>query len=143
MPSASARPTPILFVHGAWHDAWCWQEHFLPYFAQHGYVAHALSFRGHGNSAGRERLRWSGIADYVTDLAQVVQRLPTPPILIGHSMGGLVVQRYLERRSFHDRADHCTPTTCLLTGEFTLKSLSDHWHAKACARSAFLKHAAR
>ena len=99
MPTAAAHSTPILFVHGAWHGAWCWQEYFLPYFAQHGYGAHALSFRGHGNSPGRERLRWTSIADYVTDLARVAQRLPKPPILIGHSMGGLVVQKYLEQHS--------------------------------------------
>ena len=98
-PTAPARSTPILFVHGAWQGAWCWQEHFLPYFAQHGYSAHALSFRGHGNSAGRERLRWSSIADYVQDVALVAQSLPKRPILVGHSMGGLVVQKYLEQHS--------------------------------------------
>jgi pimeloyl-ACP methyl ester carboxylesterase len=36
------RPAPILFVHGAWHAAWCW-ENFLPYFAQQGYAAYAIS----------------------------------------------------------------------------------------------------
>jgi len=49
-PVSDARSTPILFVHGMWHAAWCWAEHFLPYFAQHGYVSHALSLRGHGGS---------------------------------------------------------------------------------------------
>jgi hypothetical protein len=28
--------TPLLFVHGAWHGAWCWEEKFLPYFADRG-----------------------------------------------------------------------------------------------------------
>ena len=37
-PEATPHSTPFLFVHGAW----CWAEHFLPYFAQHGYVSHAL-----------------------------------------------------------------------------------------------------
>lgn len=96
-PKSNPRPTPILFVHGAWHGAWCWAEHFLPYFAAHGYTAHALSLRGHGASAGRERLRWTSVADYVNDVAQVASQLPTPPILVGHSMGGLIVQKYLER----------------------------------------------
>src|SRR5207237_10428375 len=40
LPESNARPTPLLFVHGAWHDAWCWAEHFLPYFAQHGYISY-------------------------------------------------------------------------------------------------------
>ena len=43
-------PVPLLFVHGAWHAAWCWDEHFLGYFADRGYRAVALSFRGHGDS---------------------------------------------------------------------------------------------
>lgn len=98
-PQMNPRPTPLLFVHGAWHGAWCWAEHFLPYFAEHGYVSRALSLRGHGASAGRERLRWTRIADYVIDVAQAVSQLPKPPILVGHSMGGLVVQKYLETHS--------------------------------------------
>lgn len=89
--------TPLLFVHGAWHGAWCWEENFLPYFADKGYVVHALSLRGHGASEGRERLRWTRGRDYVADVHQVVSRLPTRPIIIAHSMGGYVVQKYLER----------------------------------------------
>jgi len=90
------RETPILFVHGAWHGAWCWDEHFLRYFSRHGYPAHALSLRGHGGSEGRERLRWTSIADYVSDIAHAAAQLPRPPVVVGHSMGGHVVQKYLE-----------------------------------------------
>ena len=88
--------TPILFVHGMSHAAWCWAEHLLPYFAQHGYVSHALSLRGHGNSEGRERLRWTSLDEYVSDVAQVVGQMERPPVLVGHSMGGMIVQKYLE-----------------------------------------------
>ncbi len=88
---------PVLFVHGAFTGAWCWADHFLPYFAAQGYSAHALSLRGHGASAGREHLDWHSINDYVDDVAEVAARLPAPPVLVGHSMGGLVVQKYLER----------------------------------------------
>jgi pimeloyl-ACP methyl ester carboxylesterase len=98
-PSANVRPTPILFVHGAWHGAWCW-ENFQPYFAERGYESHALSLRGHGASQGHDgiRARHRG-ADYVADVAQAASQLPRPPILIGHSMGGYVVQKYLETRA--------------------------------------------
>ncbi|MFN8449918.1 MAG: hypothetical protein U0521_15360 [Anaerolineae bacterium] len=34
IPETPARQTPILFLHGAWHAAWCWEDYFLPYFAQ-------------------------------------------------------------------------------------------------------------
>lgn len=95
-PESPAHETPILLVHGAWHGAWCWTEHFLPYLVQAGYRTLALSLRGHGNSEGRSRLRLARIRDYVDDVRQVAAQLPTPPVLVGHSMGGLVVQKYLE-----------------------------------------------
>ena len=96
-PEGEAKQTPLLFVHGMWHGAWCWEEHFLPYFARHGYRAYALSLRGHGKSAGREKLRWVSLADYVADVETVVEQIGTQPVLIGHSMGGMIVQKYLEK----------------------------------------------
>jgi pimeloyl-ACP methyl ester carboxylesterase len=99
LPDAPHKMPPVVFVHGAWHAAWCWDEYFLAYFARHGYPAYAFSFRRHGTSAGSTSLRRCRIADYVADLAAFVQQFPAPPILVGHSMGGLVVQKYLERAS--------------------------------------------
>jgi pimeloyl-ACP methyl ester carboxylesterase len=96
--SSSSSGAPLLFVHGAWHGAWCWEKHFLPYFARHGRAAHALSLRGHGAN-DRRGLRWKRIDDYVADVANVVAHFDRPPVLIGHSMGGLLVQRYLEQAS--------------------------------------------
>lgn len=95
-PVSDARSTPILFVHGMAHAAWCWTEHFLPYFTKHGYVCHALSLRGHGNSEGQKRLRWTSMVEYVSDVAKVAGQMERPPILVGHSMGGMIVQKYLE-----------------------------------------------
>ena len=92
----ATRPAPILFVHGAWHAAWCW-ENFLPYFAKQGYASYAVSLRGHGASEGREKIRWySAARGYVADVEQIAQTLSRPPILVGHSVGGYVVQKYLE-----------------------------------------------
>ena len=93
----SARP--VLFVHGAFAGAWCWEEHFLPYFAKQGFRACALSLSGHGGSPGRDRLDWLSIGDYVRDLEQAVSDIGGDPILVGHSMGGFVVQKYLEHAS--------------------------------------------
>jgi pimeloyl-ACP methyl ester carboxylesterase len=87
----------VLFVHGGWHGAWCWEEHFLRYFAERGFTAHALSFRNHGKSQSIGSLRWKRGSDYVADLREIVVQIGQPPVLVGHSMGGYVVQRYLER----------------------------------------------
>lgn len=88
---------PLLFIHGAYTAAWCWEEHFLPYFAAAGYDCYAVSLSGHGKSRDRARLDSYSIYDYVNDVAEVADKLPAPPVLIGHSMGGMVVQKYLER----------------------------------------------
>ena len=39
------------------HGAWCWDAHFLGYFASHGFDAYAVNLRGHGNSEVRQSLR--------------------------------------------------------------------------------------
>jgi len=94
-PAGKPRPTPLLFVHGSFTHAGIWDVNFLPYFAERGYEAHAVSLRGHGGSEGRERLHWLSLTDYVTDLGDAVRGIGGLPVLIGHSMGGMVVQRYL------------------------------------------------
>ena len=94
----TARLTPVVFVHGAFMGAWCWDAGFMDYFADRGFRAIAPSLRGHGNSEGFDRLDGASINDYVNDLTAVVDELEgPPPILVGHSMGALVVQRYMER----------------------------------------------
>jgi pimeloyl-ACP methyl ester carboxylesterase len=97
-PAAQPRPgmPPLLFIHGAYTAAWCWAEHFLPYFAQAGFNCQAVNLSGHGASRRRDHLDSYSIDDYIKDIAEVVALLPTPPVLIGHSMGGFVAQKYLE-----------------------------------------------
>jgi pimeloyl-ACP methyl ester carboxylesterase len=92
----STHPVPLLFVHGSWHAAWCWDEYFLDFFAEKGYRALAVSLRGHGKSTTSKPLRRCSCADYVDDVRSVADRLPTPPVVIGHSLSGYVVQKYLE-----------------------------------------------
>ncbi|MDP3037506.1 MAG: alpha/beta fold hydrolase, partial [Rhodocyclaceae bacterium] len=76
---------PLLFLHGAYTAAWCWQEHFLSFFAAAGFHCYAPSLSGHGGSRRRERLDSYSIDDYVADVAEAAAALPVPPVLIGHS----------------------------------------------------------
>jgi pimeloyl-ACP methyl ester carboxylesterase len=94
-----SHPAPLLFVHGGEHAAWCWDEHFLGFFATKGYRAVALSIRGHGASSNPDRPRACSIADYVQDVRSVADRLSRTPVMIGHSLGGFVVQKYLESQT--------------------------------------------
>lgn len=94
--ASDEHPHPLLFVHGAWHGGWCWNEHFLSFFPSRGFRAIALSLRGHGTSPIQKSPRRYSISDFLTDLSSVAQHLPTAPVLVGHSMGGFLVQKYLE-----------------------------------------------
>jgi pimeloyl-ACP methyl ester carboxylesterase len=93
---SESHPVPLLFVHGAWHAAWCWDEYFLDFFADKGYRAVALSLRGHGKSPAPKPMQRCSVADFVDDVDSVAGSLPSRPVVIGHSMGGFVVQKYLE-----------------------------------------------
>ncbi|HRD64686.1 MAG TPA: alpha/beta hydrolase [Candidatus Competibacter sp.] len=95
-PETTPKPIPLLFVHGSFSDARIWDESFLPFFARNGYEAHAISLRGHGCSEGHEHLHTWRLADYVADLTKAATLMPQPPLLVGHSMGGMVIQKYLE-----------------------------------------------
>jgi pimeloyl-ACP methyl ester carboxylesterase len=117
---AAAR-APLVFVHGAYVGAWCWAEHFLPWFGALGYPASAVSLRGHGRSAGRDRLHQFGLDDYAEDLAAALAGLARPPVLVGHSMGAMVVQKYLERGAACAAAFVCpVPPTGLLPASWVL-----------------------
>ena len=96
--SSAAHPVPLLFVHGGWHGAWCWEDHFLGFFAENGFRAVAVSLRTHGKSVTSQRLRTCSIADYVDDAKTAADQLDDQPVNVGHSMGGFVVQKFLESR---------------------------------------------
>ena len=83
----------ILFVHGSYCGAWVWAERFMPFFAQRGFSTHAVSLRGHGDSEGG--FNSASLADYVADIHSAMDHIGGEVILIGHSLGGLLVQHCL------------------------------------------------
>jgi len=91
----NSKAPPLLFIHGAFHGAWCWKENFLPYFSSKGFHSYALSLRGHGESEGREEIHSFSLSDYMDDVLEVMQFLKNKPVLVGHSMGGAIVQKIL------------------------------------------------
>ncbi len=93
-PALGQRRGHIVLLHGAWCWNWYFKPYFLPYFAAHGFETTAFSLRGHGGSEGHAALNSFSIDDYVSDLRSVVQRIHRP-VIVGHSMGGFVLQTYL------------------------------------------------
>ena len=98
-PKAAPRDAPpLLFVHGAYVGGWCWAENFLPYFAELGYRTHAIDLYRHS----RGRLRFTphaSLSDYIEEIESSIASLGESPVLIGHSMGGYLVQKYIAQRS--------------------------------------------
>jgi len=121
LPTRKSRKQPLLFIHGAFAGGWMWTETFMPHFAAAGHPCHALSLRGHGGSKEHERINWLSIADYVDDVRTVIEALDIDPILLGHSMGGFVVQKYLERHPAPAVALLCSvPPQGLIAAQFHL-----------------------
>lgn len=93
-PHGPTGKKPLLFVHGYWQAAWCWDEYVMPALAALGYECFALSLTGHGGSEGR--IRGRSISDHVSDVYETLVRFDDPPVIIGHSMGAYTLQHYLE-----------------------------------------------
>lgn len=86
-PGASGNGPPLLFVPGLGHEAGCWDQ-WRTAAATDGFAPYAMSLRGHGASAGK--VRRARLGQYRDDVIRVARSLPERPVLIGHSMGGLV-----------------------------------------------------
>ena len=88
---------PILFIHGAWHGSWCWEEHFVEVFTKAGYDCHTLDLPMHDKPGEVKGINKLSLSDYVTAVKHKVDEIGRPSILIGHSMGGIILQKYLEQ----------------------------------------------
>ena len=86
----------ILLVHGAGHAAWCWRDHFTGWFEARGYTVAAPDLPHHGD-LNRRGIKFTPLSAYVDAVAQAAASLEPALILIGHSMGGFIIQKYLER----------------------------------------------
>ena len=91
----------IVFIHGAWVTPACW-ERMLPWFEARGYTCLAPAWPGKDRPVEAIRadpspLRGLGIGEIVQHYERIVRDLPEPPILIGHSYGGLFTQLLLDR----------------------------------------------
>jgi pimeloyl-ACP methyl ester carboxylesterase len=86
----------VLFVHGAGGDAWQWRQWVQPAVAGAGYRTTAVNLHNHGASA---RLADADAESYLADVEHVMRDGPHEPIVVGHSMGGYIAQRFAERHA--------------------------------------------
>lgn len=81
----------ILFVHGAGGDAWQWRLHLMPYFAKNNINTVAISLPNHGLS---EKNVENDVAFYIEQIRRWHNKLGKDTIIVAHSMGGYLVQKY-------------------------------------------------
>lgn len=89
---AKTSKAPLVFIHMSWGGAWVF-KFYIKFFASEGYPCYAVDLRGHGKSGGT--VEGAAMADYVNDVRAAITELSIKnPIIIGHSMGGLIALMY-------------------------------------------------
>jgi len=84
----------IFMIHGMCGGAWVW-DHYCATFESLGYHCVATTLRHHDANPQNKpppQLGTTGLLDYIQDLAAEIEQLETAPILMGHSIGGLLAQ---------------------------------------------------
>ena len=95
-PHNGSRP-PVLLIHGMFGGSWYWDA-YQRFFSARGYPTYAIDLRGHHGSLPVTDVGKISVRDYVSDALQVAESLGRP-IVIGHSMGGLIAQRLAEENA--------------------------------------------
>ncbi|KQM59508.1 alpha/beta hydrolase [Agreia sp. Leaf210] len=95
MPS----PQPVVFIHGLWVHASSWQP-WIDLFEHEGYTAVAPLWPGEHDSVEASRAHAHDAADKTIDdvvshFQTIADSFDVQPILIGHSFGGLIVEKLL------------------------------------------------
>ena len=97
----SGSGVPVVFIHGLWLHSTSWQP-WADRFRQAGYDPVTPEWPGVPDTVKEARERPDtqagvGIDEVIEHHARIVEALPEPPVLVGHSFGGLVVQALLDR----------------------------------------------
>lgn len=89
----------IVMIHGMWGSSWYW-DNYIHFFSSRGYRCLAPTLRYHDMDPSSEpdpRLGTTSLLDYARDLEEEIKKLEEKPVLIGHSMGGLLAQMLAAR----------------------------------------------
>jgi pimeloyl-ACP methyl ester carboxylesterase len=92
-------PTPVVFIHGLWLHASSWDP-WVELFSAAGYAPVSPGWPGDPDTVEQARANPGTIAGYgieeVTEhYASIIGQLPAPPVLIGHSFGGMITEKLL------------------------------------------------
>jgi len=90
---------PVVFIHGLWLHSTSWQP-WIDLFTEQGYLCSAPGWPGEPDTVDAARQQPDAVADFGIDdvvdhFASLISGLPTPPVLIGHSFGGMIAEKLL------------------------------------------------
>lgn len=91
----------IVMVHGAFVGGWAFDK-LRSHFEALGFRCHVPTLRHHAwhdDNTAHPALGTTSIRDYTDDLSALIERLDEPPILMGHSLGGLLAQILASRHN--------------------------------------------
>jgi alpha-beta hydrolase superfamily lysophospholipase len=99
--AAATDRTPLLLIHGAWLSSRSW-ETFAEYFRNRGFAVSAPEWpRKQGDveelREAADEIKGLGLGEIVDHYESQIRALDDPPVLIGHSFGGLIVELLLDR----------------------------------------------
>jgi pimeloyl-ACP methyl ester carboxylesterase len=91
--------TPVVFIHGLWLHATSWAP-WVELFRDAGYEPIAPGWPGDPDTVEAARANPGALADHGIDevtghYAKIIEGLPAPPVVIGHSFGGMIAQKLL------------------------------------------------
>ncbi len=84
-----------VLVHGAWHGSWCWDK-VVPLLEQAGHQVEALDLPGQGQD--KTPIREITLAACTNRVCETLDAHAEPVILVGHSLGGIVITQAAEER---------------------------------------------
>ncbi len=107
-----------VLIHGAWHGAWCWKN-VIPFIEKEGHKVVAPDLPGHGEDT--RPIAEITLQAYTDRVCQILDEQSDPVILVGHSMGGVVITQTAEYRPERIKKLVYVTAFLLQNGEFLLQ----------------------
>jgi pimeloyl-ACP methyl ester carboxylesterase len=107
-----------VLIHGAWHGSWCWDK-VVPLLEKEGHTVIAPDLPGHGND--KAPIPEISLNAYANRVCEVLDAESEPVILVGHSMGGVVITQAAEYRPEKIKKLVFLAAFLLQNGEFLLQ----------------------
>ena len=83
----------FVLIHGAWHGAGCWEK-VVPLLKEAGHQVHTIDLPGVGED--QTPISEVTLDAYVSAVSELISTISKPLVLVGHSMGGMIITQVAE-----------------------------------------------